>query len=162
MTTETTGNDRRTSLMFEIRYGRIACEREVRLFSRIETTLRFVELAGATAVVVGVLGKVSALAVVAGIALALIPIVSVVYDPRGKAFASDRLRERFAGLAEEANGLDDDALERRVRRLQADAGADPVKAVRYIAYNDAVAEADLDPAAAYRLTAWQRFVAAMA
>lgn len=162
MTTETLRADRRTSLMFEIRYGRIACEREVRLFSRIETTLRFLELAGATAVVVAVLGKVSMLAVASGILLALIPIVSVVYDPRGKAFAAERMRERFAALAEEACGIDDDVLERRVRRMQTEAGADPVKAVRYVAYNDAVAEADLDPSAVYRLTLWQRLVAAFA
>lgn len=162
MTTETPRSDRRTSLMFEIRYGRIACEREVRLFGRIETTLRFIELAGATAVVVGVLGKVSMLAVVSGFLLALIPIIGTVYDPRGKAFEAERMRERFAALAEEACGLDDDALERRIRRMQTEAGPDPVKAVRFIAYNDAVAESGLDPAASYELNAWQRFVAAMA
>lgn len=153
--------DRRRDLMFEVRYGRIACEREMRLFTRVDTAMRFIELGGASAVIIGVIAKEPLLAVAFGVLLALIPVISVVYDPRGKAFGAERLRERFAALAEDAASLEVGQLERRIRRLQTEAGPDPVKAIRHIAYNDAVEEADLDPAAAYHLTRWQRVVAAI-
>lgn len=161
MTIEKPESDRRTKLMFEIRYGRVACERESRFFTRCDTAMRFCELGGASAVIVGVLGAHQAIAIGFGVLLALIPVASVVYDPRGKAFTAERLRERFASLAAEAPLLDDGELERRIRRLQSDAGPDPLKAIRYIAYNDAIEESNLDPAAAYRLTRWQRFLEAM-
>lgn len=137
---------------------------ECRLFTRLRNLITALSLLGGTAVVGSVLADKSALAMTAGILLAMLPILDVVFDPRGRALDYSHLRQDYCALRAElvAENIAFHDAERRLNDLYAKPSHE-IDGLRYVAQNDTFRQYGYEPRELpHQLSVWQRFLRFMA
>lgn len=147
----------RSEQLFDANYGRICAGLEARLFARIAGIFSFIELVGGTSAMAGLLSQHRVLTIIGGLMLAIIPILNYVMSPAKQSAASLVTNRAFAQLIEDAETIDDDELETRLRAAQRAASLDPVEGLRGVAYNATLDEAG-HTTDHFALTLWQRFL----
>lgn len=104
----------------DVRYGVQYAALSARLYRRIDLLFGLISLASGTGAFAGGLSEIPMLSAIAGAVIAVVAILERLIRPTEKAIACDMLAARFAELDADASALTLEAIDRRLRKLQAD------------------------------------------
>lgn len=153
----------RFDTLFSLRYAVRVLERQSRFWRHLDGGLRvFATLSGSAALASLLTHQPYAVSVAVLVVFAVLQALEFALQPGLKAAEAWVARTPYLALLAEQSGLDDARLEAEYQAALLGDGVQAFESLRRIAYNDVVEEKGCDPAAAYVLDKWQRFMAALA
>jgi hypothetical protein len=153
--------DDRYPLIWEIRYAMRYGRLQARLLDRIAFVFKIVTLVAGTGAFIAVIAGNENLVAITGLSVAIISILDSLWDPTRKAAKTRELETRFALLNRDANRMPPEELQRGIDDLY-DSEIPEIEALRPVAYNAVLREFGNASSEEFRLTPWQKFLAALA
>lgn len=147
--------------VLDIDYSIRLYELHARFYRRTRFLMTFISLISGTAVVATVMGQHQALAVVASILLALLPILDVLIDPAAKATFFDDYRKQFLKLKASSAALSLEEIDHQLTTLYA-TPCDEIEPLRRVALRDNLYRHGHEDWLQKPLTRYERLWAAMA
>lgn len=149
----------RTDTLFSIRYAVRVLERHTRIWRLTDGMIRIAALLSGSAAFAALTAGNQAAVIFLGVMFATFQAVEFAIRPADQAARSMAMRQPYARLLAGASAMEDDKLESAYLALVSEDDVVVAHWLREVAYNDVLAERGCNPAEAYRLSAWQRFVA---
>lgn len=155
------GDATRYERWLDVRYGSHYNRLHARLYGHIATAINLIQIVAGSAAFVAAIQDWRALALAAGLVVAVVGAISAVVDPSGRAARFDVHARRYGALDAVADTLPVPDLEQRLSLLQIDVQPGEVAALEQPAYNRNVIE-NGRPDAVVRVSRWERAVEALA
>lgn len=152
----------RNDTLFSLRYAVRVLERHARLWRNVDNLVRLGSLLAGSGAIAALAAQSHALTLAAGVVFALLQGVEFALRPAEGAARSMAQRRPYADLLARQSELDDGAIDAGYQRIVADDEIVVPELLRYLAYNDVLAERGCDASFAYPASAAMRCMALIA
>lgn len=152
----------RNDALFSIRYAVRVLERSARYWAKIDGAIRIAALLAGSGAIYAISIESRPIAIGFGIFFAITQAIEFALRPADKSALAMGARLGYARLMADQSSHEDAALERAYQQLVAVDEVIVMECLRRIAYNDVLYERGHDPAHAYSLSAFDRFMSVMA